>query len=99
MDSANRVKPVAGSCPCFLHIAPRSLSNAFFLPARLRARCGRAVGAGTYIDGSSKRSGLMRVSGVWGQDRREEAQRGRAAFKLPQLPPDKLLITAAARIR
>ena len=68
-DSAsNRVKPVAGSCPCFLHIAPLSLSNAFFLPARLGARCGRAVGAGTYIDGSSKRSGLVRVSGVWGQD-------------------------------
>ena len=32
-------------------------------------------------------------------DRTEEAQRGRAAFKLPQLSPDKLLITAAARIR
>ena len=29
----------------------------------------------------------------------EEAQRGRAAFKLPRLLPDKLLITAAARIR
>ena len=48
----------------------------------------------------------MRVSGVWGQgravyvrtDRAEEGQRGRTAFKLPQLSPDKLLITAAARI-
>ena len=43
---------VANSCPCFLHVASRSLSNALFCPSLLVARCGRAVNTsgGTYMD-------------------------------------------------
>ena len=43
---------VANSCPCFLHVASRSLSNALFLPLAARRQMWPAVNTsgGTYMD-------------------------------------------------
>ena len=43
---------VANSCPCFLHVASRSLSNALFLPLAPRRQMWPSVNTsgGTYMD-------------------------------------------------